>query len=548
MADITLKDTSPFVLWEFSEERPPIISNVGMGSIIVNYYRKKDPEDDHIPKEEIGEPFLLEGTDESPFKTFGYVRPGQTVTAIYNNLIRAPIFKHEPSPTDFLVVRVTIGNEVKYYLREIKTTFVVGQTYPVTEVPGPHSRKITTLLKNRLQIIAVKLTQKDPENRIKVHRLTRYFPEQNDLQMRQRLKEFMQFSRKGEGQGFWQLKNPNLYADEQELLRAATPEMVCLAESMQVGVRHLQDAGYGQTEEGGGDDELKLDIEQQLAPWITTKNFINATASKARLAVHGPGDPTGRGEAFSFLRVSMKDRFLRDGEKLEERLQKEANRPKSAHKYNVQEEEEIYKQEIERVWGVQWNSLSNPVAPQLTQEDEIRARGGKARNRLGELHSAAGTPRDRFDRGASPSASRAGSPDEDDNDDGTSVGTGRNPGQGGQHKTLRIKRLIDGEWKTEIVRDQSIINAYVRQRQMIDEEKLDADGLLPSDDEGKNERRKKRLKEQLEKLKRNQERRLQRKNQKAGFGIGEIGVGGKLNVKTETVSKLVFLLASVSRW
>lgn len=42
------------------------------------------------------------------------------------------------------------------------------------------------------------------------------------------------------------------------------------------------------------------------------------------------------------------------------------------------------------------------------------------------------------------------------------------------------------------MRDPTIIGAYVRQRQLIDEEKTDADDLLPSDDEGKNERRKKR--------------------------------------------------------
>ena len=72
MQDITLKDTSNFVLWEYSvrdsllhtlleyrnwrrvmsvqEEHPPVISNVGMGSIIVNYYRKKDPQDSFIPR------------------------------------------------------------------------------------------------------------------------------------------------------------------------------------------------------------------------------------------------------------------------------------------------------------------------------------------------------------------------------------------------------------------------------------------------------------------------------------------------------------------
>lgn len=161
---------------------------------------------------EIGQPLLLEGTDESPFKIFGFVNPGQTVTTLYNNLIRAPLFKHQAPDTDFLVVRcerllsssvpslselisrvqclhsVNIDGDIKYYLRSIPHLYVVGQTYPQTEVPGPHSRKITTLQKNRLMTIAFKLVAKNKDSRIKVHRLTRYFPDHNDLQMRQKLK------------------------------------------------------------------------------------------------------------------------------------------------------------------------------------------------------------------------------------------------------------------------------------------------------------------------------------------------------------------------
>lgn len=106
------------------EEHPPIIPNFGMGSSLVNYYRKKDEKDDYVPKVcrgflfirpglymsgivqfDLGVPFVLEPQDESPFMKFGYVYPGQTMPALYNNLIRAPLFRHKPYPTDFLVVR-----------------------------------------------------------------------------------------------------------------------------------------------------------------------------------------------------------------------------------------------------------------------------------------------------------------------------------------------------------------------------------------------------------------------------------------------------------
>lgn len=159
-----------------------------MGSILVNYYRKKNDKDEFIPKADLGEPFVLEPGDESPFMKFGYVYAGQTVQALYNNLIRAPLFRQKSYPTDFLVVRSTVRGEATYSIREIKSLFVVGQTYPVTEVPGPHSRKITTTIKNRLQVIAFKLLKKSQGERLKISRLMKYFPDQNELQMRQRLK------------------------------------------------------------------------------------------------------------------------------------------------------------------------------------------------------------------------------------------------------------------------------------------------------------------------------------------------------------------------
>ena len=137
---------------------------------------------------DLGEPFVLDETDESPFMKFGSVRPGQTQPTLYNNMVRAPLFRHKPASTDFLLIRSTTKNEISYYLREIKNLFVVGQTYPLVQVPGPHARLVTNAIKTRLQMIAYRLVATTPGNRIKIHRIMRYFPEQNELQMRQRLK------------------------------------------------------------------------------------------------------------------------------------------------------------------------------------------------------------------------------------------------------------------------------------------------------------------------------------------------------------------------
>ncbi|KAH9081544.1 TAF1 transcription initiation factor TFIID subunit TAF1 [Lactarius deliciosus] len=508
-SDLSLRDTSNFVLWEFSEEHPPIVANFGMGSILVNYYRKKSEKDEHIPKGDLGEPFVLEPQDESPFMKFGYVQPGQTMPALYSNLIRAPLFRHKPYHTDFLVIKNTTKSESKYYIREIKNLFVVGQTYPVTEVPGPHSRKITNTIKHRLQIIAYKLLAKSPGERLKISRLMKYFPDQNELQMRQRLKEFMEYHRRGPHQGFWRLKPNWVVPSKAEMLKMVGPEQIVLSESMQVGQRHLQDAGYSGTQDtGGDDDDSHLSIEQQLAPWITTKNFIFATQAKAMLRLHGDGDPTGRGEAFSFIRVSMKDIFVKAGEDYEQKLAEAENRPKSAHRYNVAEQQLIYKSEIERIWKAQFASLSRKDEPQLSDDEDEKS---LLSQRIGRRESRALSPAIAFTGGPaaavaapSPGFSRASSIERDRD---VSVGPdGR--------RVLRIKRLIDGKWNTEIVRDAAVVRAYVRRRQIIEDETTGADTLAPTGDIDRDARAKKRLEEEIMRMKKNQERRLHRKNAK----------------------------------
>ncbi|KAI6047814.1 TAF1 transcription initiation factor TFIID subunit TAF1 [Pisolithus marmoratus] len=508
--DLTLKDTSNFVLWEYSEEHPPIIPNFGMGSILVNYYRKKDEKDDYMPKLDLGAPFVLEPQDESPFMKFGYVYPGQTFPALYNNLIRAPLFRHKPYLTDFLVVKSTHKGESKYYLREIKNLFVIGQTYPVTEVPGPHSRKITSTIKYRLQIIAFKLLKKSREERLKISRLMKYFPDQNELQMRQRLKEFMEYHRRGPHQGFWRLKPSVTIPSDAEMLKMVGPEQVVLTESMQVGQRHLQDSGYSQTADVDGDEEgeSQLSIEQQLAPWITTKNFLFATQAKAMLRLHGEGDPTGRGEAFSFIRISMKDIFVKAGEDYEQKLAEAENRPKSAHRYNVAEQQQIYKSEIERIWKAQYDSLSRKDEPELSPDDEAPPEPKKLQRqgsyRLDTPHSpAAMSPAPVVP--SSPAFSRGSSLDRDRE---------MSMGPDGSRKVLRIKRRVDGDWRTEIIRDPAVIRAYVRARQQIEEETTLADNLAPTGDADTDKRYKKRLEERIARMKKNQERRLHRKNAK----------------------------------
>ncbi|KAG1603315.1 hypothetical protein G6F47_001952 [Rhizopus delemar] len=539
--DLTLKDNSPFVLMEYSEENPPIISNMGMGTLIVNYYRKTEPKDEFVPNVDIGEPFVLDIGDTSPFMNFGNVEPGQTISVYYNNLIRAPLFRHELKHTDFLLIKSTYKGQTKYYLREIPAIFTIGQSYPVQEVPGPHSRKVTTIIKNRLQVVAYRLIKRNPAYKLKMGRLAQKFPEYSDIQLRQRLKEFLEFHRrhKGGGGGYWKTRGGADPPDEEELRKMVTPEMICLYESMLVGERHLQDLGYGDVndEDESNEGESNLEVEQQLAPWFSTRNFINASQGKAMLKLYGAGDPTGRGEGFSFIRVSMKDIFLRAGESAEEKLAQIKARPKSAHRYNVAEQQQVYREEIARIWKAQLDSLSNPIEPELSENEEEERDTDQVDSPSASEYdwhrSGPSTPsyhRNRFERGT---------PEIDDYDDDVSV-TGSlssNYHVNNQNKYLIIRRLItqkNGEksWQQEVVRDPVVIKSYLRQRQMIEEEATSAEALEPTDDVEKNARMKKRIQDQLAKLKRNAERRRQRQLTKQA-ALAENPVLGLIRGKRE---------------
>jgi len=113
-------------------------------------------------------------------------------------------------------------------------------------------------------------------------------------------------------QGYWKLKPEITPPEDVELQKLLPPEHMALCEAMQSGQRHLLDSGYTQevSQKDEDNDDSSMSIEQRLAPWITSKNFLHATQGKAMLSLHGEGDPTGRGEAFAMLRVSMKEVFF----------------------------------------------------------------------------------------------------------------------------------------------------------------------------------------------------------------------------------------------
>ena len=369
--DLSLGDNSSILLLEYSEEFPTIMSNFGMGSRIINYYRRKGAEDSSRPRYEIGETNLLMPQDKSPFSIFGHIHPGETLPALYNSMYKSPLFTQEPKGHDFVIVRNTTGvHGPSWYIRNMEHLRVVGQEFPSVDVPGPHSRKVTTAAKNRLKMISYRLLRKSKTHKIKVSAVTKHFTDSTDMQNRQKMKEFMQFDKTGKE---WEMRSGEAIPDEEAIRTMVKPEDVCLLESMQVGQQHLQDAGFGK-----GDDDAEGDAanqgrgtEQLLAPWFTTRNFLNAVQGKAMLELHGEGDPTGRGEAFSFIKTSMKGGFKAMGESVEDRLDAKKMKELGGHSYNVARQQRSYEESIRRIWDAQKQSLSSTQEHSDTDKDDV---------------------------------------------------------------------------------------------------------------------------------------------------------------------------------
>ncbi|KAI9349694.1 hypothetical protein BDR26DRAFT_852618 [Obelidium mucronatum] len=452
--NLTLKDSTNYVLLEYTEEYPPIMSNFGMGTMLQNFYRKQNEKDLTTPKLDIGQHTPLEKIDASPFNNFGDVSPGQVIQGITNNLIRAPVFRHEIPSTDFLLIRYTYNNKSKYYLRDCPFLFVVGQTYPQQEVPRPQSRKVLNLTKFRLHSIAFRLMLQNPNQRLWYPKLQKFYIGQSDALVRQRLREVAQNWKKGENTGWYKVKQSKTLPTEEELQKIITPE-------------------------------CSTDLEIQMAPWISTKNFVMTISGKGMVQLHGGGDPTGCGEGFSFIRQSMKEMFYREGEAPPPSALKT---PKNLVRFSYAEQQVVYKEEIRRIWNAQFKSLSSKKAPDLPTEEELGdddddvdedGDGVKGEDKLTKAQKDDDKQPRKVER----------------DDDAMSIAGSIASASAKSNRKLVIKRLTrmgDGQlvWKHEVISDQRVINAYLRHQVQIREQALAATAG-PTEEDTKKSRKKK---------------------------------------------------------
>lgn len=359
------------ILLENSEEFPPLLSQVGMCSEIVNYYKRRSlKEDKYEPSRDhpFGELSYVSGSTSS-FPFLGTLEGGRVLTAIRNNLYRAPIYWHEVPVTDFLVIR---SKNSGYMIRDLNGLFVAGQQCPLVEVPEPNSAKVKNFLKDFLQVFVYRryksclppeeessLASKPSSSckttpRIKMDEIAQHFPTLAEVTIRSMLKNSSELQRI-RNTTWMVMKSGFPLPSEEELSEMINPEQVCAYYSLLATEQRFRDAGLdtmlslperGQDEviglDGGkkgrkskslldavtdnnkghggkGKSQQKqqqqqqqqhsqsaLDEELLSAPWNTTSAFVTASKGKCLLQVTGPADPTGCGEGFSYVRVTKK--------------------------------------------------------------------------------------------------------------------------------------------------------------------------------------------------------------------------------------------------
>lgn len=448
--DLSQADNSNVLLLEYSEEYPVMMSNFGMGNRLVNYYRRKDENDTFRPKHDIGETEVLLAQDKSPFAIFGDVDPGETVPTISNVMYRAPIFQHQANQQDFLLISNRTGiNGRKWFLKNMENLHVVGQEFPSVEVPGSTSRKVTDASKKRLRMLSYRLFRR--HKKLKNDMIMKHIPGSDVAQNRSKMREFMNYD-KDRG---W-LPRESEVPTEPNIRSWIRPEDVALLDAMQVGEQQLHDSGYNKPVEDVDDDDDEKQgtqsLDERLAPWATTKNFLYACQGKAMLALHGEGDPTGRGEAFNFVRTSMKGGFKEIGEPVDETIKQAQRKEFGGHSYNVAKQQKKYNDTIRRIWEAQSASLSSTVEHDVDMDDAEEAES--------------------YDRGRTPtSAAPLRYPRDDET--GSIFSKTSTGSQGG--RVLRIARKVpdrDGNMTetVEIIRDAKVIREYMRRRKQTEME------------------------------------------------------------------------------
>lgn len=308
-------------LFEYSEENPPVLSQIGMSSNVkiytfnpgINNSSKtakaaSNPigQENDYPKsndDKIKLGFQERILDEKKAKRlyFDPIKPGSSNMMIENNLFRAPIYEHSWNETDFLVVRTRNS----FYIRCPETIYIVGQTMPLALIPQPNDSSICRFRSgfSNFHINMQLLASNPAKPSLDFDQLLKSFPDypRNNL--------YKRLSSKG-----GKLKNigeTKMFVFEEGIripkpidlksVRASfTPEHYCLNMATLEARQRLRDLNYTESMIDHR-NVSELETEILAAPWNTSRAVLDTIADKSLLDLKNHLiDPTGmQREGFS---------------------------------------------------------------------------------------------------------------------------------------------------------------------------------------------------------------------------------------------------------
>jgi hypothetical protein len=307
-----------FLLMEYLEKRPLLLSNFGMGSKIRRYLLGERRNNEEF-KKYVGKMGVFEYIDSNvQFPLIGNLMEGSALAVLENNLFRVPVYCQDPRQTDFLMIKYQKKNgKLVWYLRNIENLATSGQIEPKLEVMAPNARNTNFFQKKRIQTFIFN-TLVDKDNKIEIREILEKFENIQESWVRKQMKHIFC---EQQSDGFWTCSK---LPSKQEVKDMITPEEICQYESMLAGQRRLKDKGLNITsidkvpiaiqklkkEMENKDISYLADlIEEELTitPWNLTSSYLKTKDEKGLMRITGIGDPTHGYCGFSFVRLTSKD-------------------------------------------------------------------------------------------------------------------------------------------------------------------------------------------------------------------------------------------------
>ena len=310
MEELSASD-GDIIVCEYLERYPSLLMNVGMCSQLITYYRKQDELDIHQPEAPDGDVVVLTTKDDSPF--LSNLKPGQTVTALTNNMYISPVVRHSPTPHTYLLVRVVGQNY--WTVRALPSgCYIVGQQEPKLSVPYPDRSHAYDLLKKQLEVFIYKRLRYN-NKKIKPQDINREFGNSVvvDTIARRVLKDIAILDRE---KGVWHARlTDDKWPNEEKLQLLCTPEDVCAYEAMRAADSRLKEAGVRRftnvkqisdiidqlTQDDVSRVAIYIEKQLHLMPWTLTKGFLAAKDGKGTLRLTGRGNPFAEGCGYSYI-------------------------------------------------------------------------------------------------------------------------------------------------------------------------------------------------------------------------------------------------------